>query len=463
MRQNSKVEPSNQPSSALALHPVLGLALANLDIQLEDELVRYRRQRTLTGRASSPPKRKQPVHQLDLIAIAATSDRNGVLDVAQPTAALDERLTEVAAQSAIAPDVYKPIPAFTANPQPFEAAIALRSPAAPLTQDASIESLPLVDDKAHALAHANNPNLDDYLESSEELLRSLADEQAEVRAERNFMQSLVTPLGLGAMLLLLLSSAMFGYVIMNPSSLGSLIAWRSGTGDPAGTPSGSSPGQPVMPPPQPDLATRQLQKLNLDNLGTLNAGPGSPTASSTSKQATAPSKSNSSSDEATRPATTPLKPSQDSSTPVGAPVPAVTSSSSRPASVRTYEPPQAATPSRATVAPSRATVAPSRSTPKTYSEPIRPTPLRATAPAPRTTSPTSTRPASRDAYPVKVITHYDGDSALTKSQAVVPDAYLRNFPDGAKIQLGAYGDAAAAEAKAQELRSRGIPAEVYKP
>jgi hypothetical protein len=448
MRQNSRVEPSNQPSSAIALHPVLSLALANLDIQLEDELVRYRRQRTLTGRAGTPPKRNQPSHQLDLIAIAATSDqsdRNNLVEAARSAPALDERLTGIAAQTAIAPDAYKPIPAFNATPQPFEAAIALRAPAAPLTQDASTEPLPLVDDKAHALAHANNPNLDDYLESSEELLRSLADEQAEVRAERNFMQSLITPLGLGSMLLLLLSSAMFGYVIMNPSSLGSLIAWRSGNGDSVGTPSPSS-GQPVMPPPQPDLAARELQKLNLDNLGTLNAGPGSPTTPGKNTQPIANAQPN---DTAKTTVTSP-KTSQESSTPVGqAPIPAVTSSSSRPASVRTYAPPQAPTPSRSAVAPSRPV-------PKTYSAPVLPSTTRATAP-------TEARSTSNNAYPVKVITPYDSDSTLAKSRTVVPDAYLRNFPDGAKIQLGAYSDTAAAEAKVQELRSRGIPAEVYKP
>ena len=457
MRQNSKVEPSNQPSSATALHPVLSVALANLDIQLEDELVRYRRQRALTGRASSSLKRKQQSHQLDLIAVAATSDQNSVSEAAPTTlSALDERLTEVAAQPAIAPDAYKPIPAFTASPQPFEAAIALRAPSASLTQADGTVPLPAVEDKAHALAHAGTPNLDDYLESSEELLRSLADERAEVRAERNFMQSLITPLGLGSMLLLLLSSAMFGYVIMNPSSLGHLLVWRNGNADSSGlSPSGQTSGQSAMPPPQPNLAKRELPDLNLSNLGTLNVSPGSPTVSGTSKptvsgtskQSTAPV--NSQASEAT-PAPTAPKTSQESPAPVGqAPVPAVTSSSSRPASVRTYEPPQAA-------APSRATVAPSRPAPKTYNAPVLPA-------TPRVIAPTTARSTSSNTYPIKVITHYDGDSALTKSRTVVPDAYLRNFPDGAKIQLGAYGDAAAAEAKAQELRSRGIPAEVYKP
>ncbi|NJN48864.1 MAG: hypothetical protein HC805_02515 [Alkalinema sp. RL_2_19] len=59
----------------------------------------------------------------------------------------------------------------------------------------------------------------DYLESSEELLRSLAEEEATVAAERNVLEGLLTPFGVGSMLLMLLGSGMFGYLIMNPASL----------------------------------------------------------------------------------------------------------------------------------------------------------------------------------------------------------------------------------------------------
>ena len=459
MRQNSRAESSHPSSPAIALHPVLSLALANLDIQLENELTRYRRQRTSAGRTVPPSHRTQPPQPLDLIAIAATSERSAPTSAAtmpQPNPALEDRLTSVS-EPTIAPDAYKPIPAFTASPQPFEAAIALRTPAKPLSPNGSPEqsSLEVDGDEAHALAHATNPKLDDYLESSEELLRSLADEQAEVRAERNFMQSLLTPLGLGAMLLLLLSSAMFGYVIMNPSSLGWLAAKQNGHS--ADTP-GQAPGQAALAPPQPDLAKRELPELNLNNLGTVNVSPGLPgaKASATTPTTATPSTTTSTtatpSNKSTISATaSSVAPRSEAPAPVRqAPAPAVSANSSRSAPSRSSAPSQA-------IAPSRTTMAPSQSAPpKTDSAPVTPLPTRAA-------TSTTTRSTATDAYPIKVITHYDNDSALTKSRTVVPDAYLRNFPNGAKVQLGAYDNPAAAEAKAQELRSQGIPAEVYKP
>jgi hypothetical protein len=62
----------------------------------------------------------------------------------------------------------------------------------------------------------------DYLASSEELLRSLAEEEAGAAAERSVLDGLLTPFGVGSMLLMLLGSGMFGYLIMNPSSLTAL-------------------------------------------------------------------------------------------------------------------------------------------------------------------------------------------------------------------------------------------------
>jgi hypothetical protein len=67
-----------------------------------------------------------------------------------------------------------------------------------------------------------------------------------------------------------------------------------------------------------------------------------------------------------------------------------------------------------------------------------------------------------DAYPYKVVTHYDSDRTLDSVRKVVPDAYVRNFSGGAHIQLGATGSAAEAEARVQQLRQQGIAAEVVK-
>lgn len=480
MRQDSKVEPPTQMPQSGTLHPILGTALANLDIQLEDELARYRRQRVNAGRTPlRQPGRKQPSPTLGLIAVSATGGRTNADGKTKPAPEqtlerqpAPERRPEpipqeqiaAVAEPSIAAEAYKPTPAFTANPQPFNSAIALRTAHESLAQDdsASNQLSAPSDSGDRSLVQTGKPNLDDYLESSEELLRSLADEEAEVRAERGFMQNLLTPLGLGSMLLLLLSSAMFGYVIMNPASLAPLMAWRSGTKS-VGDTQGQSAGQAVLSAPQPNLATQEFKDLNLNTLGTLNANPSASTAPVPSSKVTgAPA----SQPAATAPPSASKVPGDNTPTlgaTTQAPVPAVPSRSSanRPSPVRTYEPPRTVAPSQSTPSLSRPTPtqpSPNRQLPtRTYTSPLPASPTRSTAPAPTAqTSPTGS-------YPVKVVTPYDGDSALTKSRTVVPDAYLRNFPNGAKIQLGAYGDAASAEAKAQELRRQGIPAEVYQP
>ncbi|XHX76834.1 MAG: hypothetical protein RBJ76_20700 [Stenomitos frigidus ULC029] len=319
MRQNSKVEPPSQPSSSIALHPVLSTALGHLDIQLEDELVRYRRQRSGTRRTVPQSGRKRASESLDLIAVSATTGGLST-STAQPVPVLDERLANVAEQTT-ASDAYKPIPAFTANPQPFDGAIALRQPS---DNDANNDVSLSDREDAYALAQAANPNLDDYLESSEELLRSLADQQADVQAERNFMQSLLTPLGVGAMLLLLLSSAMFGYVIMNPSSL----PWLTAKQKDGGSPLGQNAGQTAIAPPQPDLAKRELPELNLNNLGTINVSPGAASSTTPSRQATATPSSQPT--VATTTAPVEPQPSNEPAATTQPSIPAVTTSARRP-------------------------------------------------------------------------------------------------------------------------------------
>lgn len=433
MRQNPKVEPPNQLSQAIALHPVLSTALAHLDIQLEDELVRYRRQRTGAGRAVRQPGRKRSSESLDLIAVSATAGGLST-PAAKPVPLLDQRLADVAGQASVA-ETYKPIPAFTATPQPFDGAIALR------TDEPSQDNANGRED-AHALAQAGNPDLDDYLESSEELLRSLADQQAEVQAERHFMQSLLTPLGVGAMLLLLLSSAMFGYVIMNPSSLPWLTAKRSND-------AGLSPEQNTdyraIAPPQPDLAKRELPELNLNNLGTINVNPGTASSTAPSKQATAaPS---------TKPTVTTPAPveSQSSNEPAAqTPIPAVTSNSSRPYA-RTSEPPQADL--RRAPEPVQASVAP-----------VRRAPAVTTAPAPAATASSQSTGESSSAYQYKVGIPFENDQTLENARKVVPDAFVRTLPDGKTIvQVGAARNETEVKANVERLREQGLSStEVYK-
>ncbi len=448
MRQNPKVEPPNQLPQAIALHPVLSTALAHLDIQLEDELVRYRRQRTAAGRAVRQPSRKRSSESLDLIAVSATAGGLST-PAAKPVPLLDQRLADVAGQAAV-PDTYKPIPAFTATPQPFDGAIALRTDQ-PSPDNANSDAPLSGREDAHALAQAGNPDLDDYLESSEELLRSLADQQAEVQAERHFMQSLLTPLGVGAMLLLLLSSAMFGYVIMNPSSLPWLTAKR--TND-AGLSPEQNAGQRAIAPPQPDLAKRELPELNLNNLGTINVSPGAPSSTAPSKQATAtpsskPTVATTTAPVESQPSNQPAAPA-----PAQAPIPAVTSNSSR-TYARISEPPQTV-PLRAPE-PVQAPVAPVRRAPAVTA------PATTTAPAATASSSQSTGEPS-SAYQYKVGIPFENDQTLENARKVVPDAFVRTLPDGKTIvQVGAARNETEVKANVERLRDQGLSStEVYK-
>ncbi|MBC7971693.1 MAG: hypothetical protein H7Z11_16465 [Verrucomicrobia bacterium] len=438
MRQSSRVEPSHPSAPAVGLHPALSSALANLDIQLEDELVRYRRQRTV-GRVVPQSGRKQAPNHLDLIAVSAADARSS--EAVLPASALEERLTGVA-DPTIAPDAYKPIPAFTANPQPFDAAIALRTAKTPLPYDgASGKATLSASDDAHALAQANTPNLDDYLESSEELLRSLADEQAEAQAERSFMQSLLTPLGLGSMLLLLLSSAMFGYVIMNPSSLGWLTAQRNA---PTASP-GQSPGAAVIPPVQPNLPNAQLPVIDPNNpsLGTLNPRTPSPATSASPQTAVTPQSKPTIA--AAKASALGQPSSESSSTSTQAPIPAVTSSATKPYPVQPSRAPQAAAPSRPV--PTRASITTNRPAPTTGNTPA-----------------ASNSASGSGSYQYKVGIPFENDQTLENARKVVPDAFVRTLPDGRTIvQVGAAQSEAEVKASMQGLRDRGLSStEVYK-
>jgi len=62
-----------------------------------------------------------------------------------------------------------------------------------------------------------------------------------------------------------------------------------------------------------------------------------------------------------------------------------------------------------------------------------------------------------------VVTPYTSDSALQEARQKVPDAYVKNYSDGAKVQFGSYQDEAAAKSQVETLRKQGIPAEVYQP
>jgi hypothetical protein len=527
MRQASIKSSSAVPG--VPLHPLLGNALAGLDVHLDEELIRYRRQRAL-GKAGYPVRqpRRVPVKSLDVSAI--TAEKLAAEKLAAEKLAAEKLAVE-------RPATHQP--AYSTTPAQPEAAIANSViansapansvPECAVSESSAEASTPNPDAIApnldlQELAHqyasqvaAEEEALDEtgpdgYLESSEELLKSLAHEEAEVRSEQGFLQSLWTPLGVGSMLLLLLSSALFGFVVMNPASISRLFSRPSAEtatsltdGTPSDGTSSSGAPQPGSEAPQPNLASQEFRDLNLNTLGSVetNANPAAPAKATPPKPGTNAQTLNLGGGGTPPPGSVPapvgkvpggtarLMPGPSGSGPSVTEVPQGRSatpeaSASAPVAAPSYNPPapsynpppprynppvRSSNPS----IPSYNPPPPVRRTPpdKPYSPPAAtklpdPVPVRvpsrvepAKSPAP--VESTSPPPAQGDRGVVRVVSPFTNDRDIEKARQYSPESMLLNTSQGAVVQHGAYKDEAAAKTRAEELKKQGIPAEVYKP
>ncbi|MGG6268740.1 hypothetical protein ACQ4M3_31265 [Leptolyngbya sp. AN03gr2] len=346
-----------------SLNPKLQQALSCLDLRLEDELTRYRRQKAGLSVAPIVMRPKQPKKSIE-----------------QPQSNSD------APPKAISFDLGKPA-------MPEMNAIDDESAMIPYEPETAGDAL-------FEIANEGEPTPpDDYLESSEHLLRSLEREEAKVEVERGFLQSLSTPLGIGSMLTLLLSSAMLGYVIMNPSIL-SGIAQQFTQPEVAESPVAEVTTGDI--PNSPPLDRDEFSDLGLDTLSVIRTKP-APVATSP-----APSPSPS-------PTTSPAAPSA-----IVPPSPSVSPSPIAGSSV----------------------LLPSVTVPRT------PTPQ----------PPTPNSPQRSQFYRVEI--PFTGDQSLAAARQIVPDAFVRS--DG-KIQLAATVTESEAQQKAQDFKNRGLAAAVQKP
>ncbi|MBE9013456.1 hypothetical protein IQ250_25005, partial [Pseudanabaenaceae cyanobacterium LEGE 13415] len=147
-----------------SLNSQLQQALNCLDLRLEDELTRYRRQKAGLSVAPIVMRPKPPKPSIER-----------------------SQSTSEAPPKAISFDIGKPAPPEISSIDDESAMIPYESETA---GDALFE-----------LANEGEPTPpDDYLESSEHLLKSLEREEAKVEVERGFLHSLSTPFGIGSML-----------------------------------------------------------------------------------------------------------------------------------------------------------------------------------------------------------------------------------------------------------------------
>ena len=395
MSQLSSVESSPQSSATPGLDPTLQAVLANLDVDLEEELTRFRRQRPGKKMLYTNGSRPKGENTLDLISVKATGGRTFGSANGASVASNNGNLGGVQ----------------DLNPQQNIPAAAIASDVEPQVSEA-VET----NQSQAAAPAATVMQPDDYLASSEALLKNLKEEPKEnpFTPEESERESdrLLSPLGIGSMLLLLLASATLGYVVMNPASVSHLnrlfepqkpkVAENTSKTAAAGNASGVR-GIPTSP----NLAAQEFDELSLRSLGTAQP-----------RVAFIPSP--------------PPRPQVPVNTP--APIPGGVSSN-------------------VPLDLSRSLL------PQTVQSESAPVPSSAPTPATRQTAANSAR-SGENRY--LVVMEYSGDRSLNQARKVAANAFVRRLPEGRRIQLASFPTAREARAKVQQLQKQGVSAQLYR-
>jgi hypothetical protein len=353
-------------------------ALSSLDVSLEGELARYRRLRP-----QQPDSRRhlnsQQLHPLELL-------KQGKEPSVAPADA--EPVTKQVLPS--------PEPV---DPGETSATSSLvHQPAAP---DSEVEKPEL-------------PAPQEYLQSSEGLLRSL---KIEPKKEEEATDSLLTPLGIGSVLVLLISSALLSSALIDSEGFKRLALDRLKIGNlsPQNTDGTEVEVAPInSPEPEisqsPNLANQEFVDLNLDTLSTL------PLEDQQSGSAQPPS-------------------------PPGTTQPAPTASQTLTSTGTGSNLTAALLPPALRPQP----VEPIESSSETTSAAIK------AAPA----------PTSKDLYFVMV--DYTGANSLANAKVIVDEAYLVKLPQGIHIQMGSFLKESLAQTFVKDLQEKGFVASIYRP
>ncbi|MBD2578609.1 hypothetical protein [Oscillatoria sp. FACHB-1406] len=381
MKRRTSVETSQTPSP----HSRLAAALSCMDVQLEAELARYRRQRH-ESEDSTAPKRPTP-------SAYVGSRRTTSLGTTE-------------APGSIAPLVPMNEPTEAPSPEPLlppAQGETLPPPSEPPTGTAPYF--------ATASESASAPN--DYLESSEQLLRGLDPEPivppAPPRSVRgpNLADRLLTPLGVVSMLLLLISGTLLAAALIDPALVSKITGSRAQKSKTTVAENPSPAAVPAAPTnsQSPKLETDEFVQLNLDNLSTVEGSP------------------------------KPAIPPTPASSPVAVPP----------------LPPAAVAPADNSSNLTRALI-----------PPVNPSPVASPSPATSPSSNVETAPAPKqgDRF-YYVISNYAGEASLQQAKGTVPDAYLRQFGGSTQIQMGAFLRQSEAEGLAKQLQAQGYSASVY--
>ena len=412
MSKRSSVESPNHQSSSTPIKPALQAVLGCMDVNLEAELTTYRRHRRRAEQWVSP------------------SVRSG------KQAAATEQQQAQNQQATAAEETQQPL-------------------SLPLSIAGTQGDSPLVTTRGGTKLSSSGPAPNNYLESSEKLIESLDEPKAEPAEERSLAASLLTPLGLSSMLLFLMSCTALGYAVMHPSSLAKIAGLnrlldRGTTPAPNDSPTATAIDTSTKELPKaPNLASKEFVELDLSTLSNVKPT-ASPIASPSPKASIPPN-----------PAAPPA--------PIGAvPIP---TEDGNPARGREQGLNNLSTallpspsPSAAQSVPTLPTLPP---TPSAQPAPKGPATASPAASTPAAASPAASAPLGRPTRAADgfyyVVTDYTNEKSLQQARTAVPDAYVRNFSKGVKIQMGALNDAASAERLAKELQAKGVKPQYYQP
>ena len=284
-----------EPSKTPYIKPKLAAALASLEVQLDQELARYRRTRL--------NERKPNQGHFWKTATNKSAQLNNVVTKLEHTPASESENTsteELTVQSlASGSEVNKNIPSSAlpqVNPQ---ASSSSRDKTQKLETDSLEVDLPKEKQNSNELNLKTAPNSspivptkktkqkqtktlpgeqtiiqspEDYLESSEELLRSFSAEQKSTKKSAVKTDGLLTPLGIASMMLLLVACSLVGWAAANPGELpklsfGSLFKQNSDDNpeDPIVSGSSRTLTQPSIPkkpiPKKPNLAAQEFPEV----------------------------------------------------------------------------------------------------------------------------------------------------------------------------------------------------------
>ncbi|WP_103124839.1 hypothetical protein [Nostoc cycadae] len=416
MSQNSPIDSGIQSSKPPELKPPLAAALASLEVQLDQELARYRRSRIASKTAyQSRTGNNINTQTQDTTEITALGGKIQLPVTEVKTSIQPASVTEVSLEKPVATakaeTTEQPQQKFSSSSSQTQ--IPLPSPNS-TSSSSIVPATAQVTPSENLMQAKETPTQpDDYLESSEALLRSLNDEQQQqTKPPSNSNDTLLSPLGIGSMLLLLMASLTLGYIVFNPKSLPQLsfdkIFNSNSAANTDKTQTQETASQPQSPaqteltpiPKYPNLATKEFPELKDPN-DIVGLQPKTPPR-----------------------AIAPVNPPVVISTPVAPPV--------------------------VNPLPDVQPVQPLNLPPIATAQPV---------PQPTVTPPqvnAEIQPAADGFY--HIVMDNEGDRTVTSVRQVVPDAYLSR--DQKLIYLGALKTKEQVQKRLQELQAKGIKARV---